>query len=317
MNWLGNTNLKPYVFILISLLIVIGIILFVSRQPLADYFSYGTDIDENNFNNTDLYSSDESTEYETYEELTTESPVEMSYYIIVNKSDNMVSIWNAVNGSVDSIAALFYSSVNSELETGTYYINKKDTWNMLDNRFYVQYSSRTSSVVLFHSPAYSIQRSGYLITETYKAIGSSNDNVPGITLTVGDAKWIYENCPDNTVVEVCDKSDMDYGITAEKPMEIPNGIRWDPTDPNRDNKWVTKEIDFVRGVTDKVITVGSSIDPWDGVYARTVDNENVTSKLTIINNVDVNTPGTYTIEYILADFTGQVIRQYSNVTVTE
>lgn len=317
MNWLGNTNLKPYVFILVSLLFVIGIILFVSRQPLADYFSYGTDMDKNSFDNTDLYSSDASTEDEPTEELTTEAPVEMSYYIMVNKSDNMVSVWNAVNGTVDSIAALFYASVNSGLETGTYYITEKNTWNILNNRIYVQYSSKSSSVALFHSSAYAIQRCGYLITDTYKAIGSSNDNVPGITLTVGDAKWIYENCPDNTVVEVCDKPDMDYGMTADKPMEIPDGIRWDPTDPNKDNKWVTKEIAYVRGITDKVITAGTSIDPWDGVYARTVDNDNITKKLTIINNVDINTPGTYTIEYILADFTGQVIRQYSNVTVTE
>jgi hypothetical protein len=306
-NWLGNTNLKPYIVILASVLLVITVILIVGRQQIAGYFSAEkiTEQPDAPTEGQDFLAASESAE----------EPDVTGYYIKVNKFDRMVSVWNTVNGEIESIEALFYASVCSTLENGNYAISEKNAWRMLGDYTYVQYSSKDASSLLFHSAQYELKKRSYMIVDSYRAIGVSDSDVPGITLTVAAAKWIFENCPEGTVVEVCEDNAITYGIEAQDLRDIPEGVRWDPTDPDSSNVWVSSKIDFLKGVTDKTITVGQSIDPWDGVYAKTVDGENVTNCLTIHNYVNTEVPGTYSIEYILVDLTGQVIRQYSTVTV--
>ena len=48
--------------------------------------------------------------------------------------------------------------------------------------------------------------------------------------SVGDAKWLYDNCPVGTSVTISDYEAMPLG----KPTvaKIPASQNWDPTDPN-------------------------------------------------------------------------------------
>lgn len=315
-NWLKNTNLKPYFFILGALLVIICIILVMSRQQISDYFNVQSEfVPDNTGIMENTLPQDAATEPVT--DAVTKPPDVLAYHIKVNKADNMVSVWNTVNGTIDSIKVLFHASINAKLDNGRYFIDEKNIWRTLNGATCVQYSSKSASAVLFHSPVYEFQNRGYMIVSSYEAIGSANEHIPGITLTVADAKWIYENCSESTEIEICDDSSLTYGIEAEPLREIPDGIRWDPTDPDRENKWVTTRIQYVREIQDKTVVVGTAVDPWHGTYATDVNGANITSNLTIRSNVNTNVPGTYTIEYILADFTGQVIRRFTTVTVIE
>lgn len=315
-NWIGNTNLKPYA-IVFGVLAVISIVLFVvSKSNVYEYFSEKQTDNRDNNSISEINTEAQLTDSSTDGAMETE-PLVVALIIEVNKYDNMVSVWNTVDGKKDSIRKLFNSSIYEQLNTGTYSISEKNIWRLTENNTYIQYSSKDSAELLFHSSEYQIQNRNYMNVETYNNIGSSNTSVKGITLTVADAKWIYENCPEGTVVDVINDENPDYGsIHANELRAIPNGIRWDPTDPDKNNKWVTTQIKFLNGVTNHTIPVGSYFDAWDGIYATDIDGKNITNNITIIGTVNTAIPGTYTIQYLLADFTGQVIRETAYITVT-
>lgn len=315
-NWIGNTNLKPYA-IVFGVLAVISIVLFVvSKSNVYEYFSEKQTDNRDNNSISEINTEAQLTDSSTDGAMETE-PLVVALIIEVNKYDNMVSVWNTVDGKKDSIRKLFNSSIYEELNTGTYSISEKNIWRLTDNNTYIQYSSKDSAELLFHSAQYQIQNRNYMNVETYNNIGSSNTSVKGITLTVADAKWIYENCPEGTVVDVINDENPDYGsMQADELRAIPDGIRWDPTDPDKNNKWVTTQIKFINGVTNHTIQVGSYFDAWDGIYATDIDGNNITNNITILGTVNTAVPGTYTIQYLLADFTGQVIREKAYITVT-
>lgn len=315
-SWIGNTNLKPYA-IVFGVLAVISIVLFVvSKSNVYEYFSEKQTDDRNNASISEINTEAQLTDSSTEGDMETE-PLVVALIIEVNKYDNMVSIWNTIDGKKDSIKKLFNSSVCEDLDTGTYSISEKNIWRLTENNTYIQYSSKDSSELLFHSPEYEIQNRNYMNVETYNNIGSSNSSVKGITLTVADAKWIYENCPEETIVNIINNENPDYGsIQADELRDIPDGIRWDPTDPDKNNKWVTTQIKFLNGVSDHTIPAGSYFDAWEGIYATDVNGNNITNNITIIGTVNTAIPGTYTVQYLLADFTGQVIRETAYITVT-
>lgn len=313
-NWLGNTNLKPYIVILIFVLLVVGTVLFAGKKHIAEYFAPGDVMDNPGVSDNEEPTNIMETEPATK---TTEAETVHGYYIQVNKHDNMVSVWTTVNGEIEEIEKLFVASINQNLSEGNYTIAEKSTWRTLQDYTYVQYSSKAATSMLFHSPVYEIQNRGYMLVNTYQMLGSSNDSVEGITMTVADSKWIYENCGEGTIVNVCTDSQPAYGLTPNELMAIPDGLRWDPTDPDRENMWVQGKIAFLNGVSDKTIPVGGYVDPWEGILAKTEDGRNITNNITVRNYVNNMIPGVYRIEYILADSTGQVIRQFATITVVE
>lgn len=314
-NWLGNTNLKPYIVILIFVLLVVGVIFLLGKQHIAGYF----ELDERMEHDTDFVDLEEPTDISEEPTLqkSTEAETVHGYFIQVNKHDNMVSVWSTVNGEKTQLEKLFIASINQNLAEGNYEIAEKNTWRMMPDYTYVQYASKAATSMLFHSPVYEIKNGGYMLVSTYQMLGSSNDSVEGITMTVADSKWIYENCGEGTIVHICMDSQPAYGMTPGELMAIPDGLRWDPTDPDRENMWVQGKIAFLSGVCDKTIPVGGHVDPWEGIFARTEDGRNITNNITVHNYVNNMVPGVYSIEYLLADSTGQVIRQFATITVVE
>ena len=60
-----------------------------------------------------------------------------------------------------------------------------------------------------------------------------------VRLTVKDAKWIYDNCPSGTAVEVYDSEDPGpLGKPETMKLDKDNANKgWDPTDPDENNPW--------------------------------------------------------------------------------
>lgn len=66
------------------------------------------------------------------------------------------------------------------------------------------------------------------------------------------------------------------------------------------------------------IEAGASFDPLDGVTASDVEDGDVTSKITVIDDggFDPNTPGDYTVSYSVTDSAGKTTTQSRVITVT-
>lgn len=72
---------------------------------------------------------------------------------------------------------------------------------------------------------------------------------------------------------------------------------------------------MLMGVTDQRINVGDAFDPRVGVTARDDVDGVITDRIQILGSVDVHTPNTYQLTYIVKDSAGNEARQVRTITV--
>ena len=168
---------------------------------------------------------------------------ESPYYIKVNRSQNIVTIYKAdENGEYTIPFKAMTCSVGRDGKTplGTWKTSDKFRWGWLSGGVCGQYSTRIYKAYLFHSVPYFTQNSGDLEYEEYNKLGQPA-SLGCVRLCVADAKWIYDNCPAGTSVTIYDSSDPEP-LPAPAPIRIDvNDSRrgWDPTDPDPNNPWNT------------------------------------------------------------------------------
>ena len=79
------------------------------------------------------------------------------------------------------------------------------------------------------------QEKDTLISNYYNQLGSTA-SAGCVRLAVQDAKWIIENCPAGTPVEIYNSPDAGP-LGKPSPVRIPSNCTWDPTDPDTRNPW--------------------------------------------------------------------------------
>lgn len=169
------------------------------------------------------------------------------YLVRVNRTQNLVTVYGKDgNGNYTKPVKAMVCSVglNGKTETGTFTIKaqqgkpEKSRWRLLSGGVYGQYITRFNGSILFHSVPYYSQNPADLEYEEYNKLGQAA-SLGCVRLAVIDAKWIYDNCPTGTTVEVYDSS-------AQEPLAKPTPIKidlndsrkgWDPTDPDPNNPW--------------------------------------------------------------------------------
>lgn len=181
------------------------------------------------------------TEAETEPEPTESTETEFPYYIRVNRRQNCITIYTLdENGeyTVPYKAMVCSTGLYNATPRGTFQISTKYLWRELYGGVYGQYATRIYGGVLFHSVPYYSKSKNALCTDKYNKLGQQA-SMGCIRLTVEDAKWIVENCPSGTTVEIYD--DDDPG-----PLGKPEAVKidtddpnkgWDPTDPDEANPW--------------------------------------------------------------------------------
>lgn len=114
-------------------------------------------------------------------------------------------------------------------------------WCHMKDNSYGQYISQFKGNYLFHSVCYNKADPSTLIAEEYNTLGQPA-SLGCVRLQTGDAKWIYDNCPAGTKVEIFN------GTAADDPLGQPEKLLayldpdhpnsgWDPTDPSAENPW--------------------------------------------------------------------------------
>lgn len=188
------------------------------------------------------YVAKDSSGNETKEEFTLlvkNKIVANTYTIKVNKTHNVVMVYDN-----DLLIKTFLCSTGENTPIGTFTATDKYATLRLVGDVYGHYTMRIVESIWFHSVPYfskPTMENPYwndLEYEEYNKLGTSA-SLGCVRLKVIDAKWIYDNIPKGTTVEIYE-GDLPTNVIVPSftyiDPESPNR-GWDPTDPDVDNPW--------------------------------------------------------------------------------
>ncbi|MCI8837047.1 MAG: L,D-transpeptidase family protein [Hungatella sp.] len=155
------------------------------------------------------------------------------FLLRINKEMNTTTVYvqDGGNGYIIPLKS-FLCSCGDDTPVGTFRTPEKYRWRLMNSGVSCQYATRLGAGLsfLFHSIIYDRADVNTMWADTYNYLGVAR-SAGCIRFTSGDAKWIFDNCPIGTTVEV-------YNSLIPGPYErpaieevIPNDQRWDPTDP--------------------------------------------------------------------------------------
>lgn len=185
--------------------------------------------------------NEKATEEELKKEKVTSTDSSAKYYVIVNYSSNVVTVYgkDANNNYTVPVKAMVCSCGSATPRGGVYKLRSYRTrWQPLFGGVYGQYSVPIVGNILFHSVPY-LKNGDPSSLEywEYDKLGTTA-SAGCIRLTVADAIWIYNNCGAGTQVE--------FSASASNPLGKPSARKisgnaecrgYDPTDPVENNPW--------------------------------------------------------------------------------
>lgn len=228
------------------------------------------------------------------------------YALLVNSKKGCVTVYTHNNNGVYNIPVrAMVCAVGEDMEELNYRIESREDW-VSDDRYYYQYASNFG-FLRFSSTPFANQSADSLVTEEYNKLGERCTD-GNIWLSVEDARWIYENCSDSTLVKISDGAVIPLGMPVPLVLgeNAPSKV-WDPTDPHAKNPYA-KLTPYFEGVEDVVITVGSTFSAFDGVCAYDTCSNELNSKFKVAGNVDCTKAGEYILTYTCVDSLGRTGR---------
>lgn len=180
-------------------------------------------------------------ETEVVTEQETEQENLLPYYIKINRQQNVITVYETDDNDEYTVpvkAILCSTGLYNATPKGVFHLSSKYIWRELHGGVYGQYASRITGGVLFHSVPYASKNKSTLYWDKYNKLGQQA-SMGCVRLTVEDAKWIYDNCPSGTAVEVYDSEDPGpLGKPETLKLDKDNVNKgWDPTDPDEKNPW--------------------------------------------------------------------------------
>lgn len=245
-----------------------------------------------------------------------DTPDIMPYHIKVNKQMNTVTIYEAgKKGSYKKAVKAMVCSAGRDTPLGTYKTSDKYYRKAMIHDVWAQYATRITGKILFHSVPYDTHEKDTLVTSYYNQLGGIA-SAGCIRLSVEDAKWLIENCPAGTTVEIYNSSDPGP-LGKPTPIRIPANCRWDPTDPDDRNPWKSDKTAII-GVKNKTIERGTRINVYDGVMAFDKHAGNMTSNgIKASKTPDTSKPGQYEVIYSFKPSKGEKIKEKAVFTVVD
>lgn len=191
--------------------------------------------------NENATASRQEAEEEKANQVTPAEEAEFPYYIKINRQQNCVTIYTLDEDgeyTVPCKAMICSTGLYNATPQGVFHISTKYLWRELYGGVYGQYATRITGGILFHSVPYYSKAKNTLCTDKYNKLGQQA-SMGCVRLTVEDAKWIAENCPSGTAVEIYDDEEpgpLGKPEAAKIDTDSPNK-GWDPTDPDEANPW--------------------------------------------------------------------------------
>ncbi len=166
------------------------------------------------------------------------------YYIMVNRRQSTVTVYGLDDNGYYTVPvrAMVCSTGRKGHATplGNFSIyGERDKWHYMVDGTYGQYACRFNGSILFHSICYKRADPSTMLTDEYNALGGPA-SLGCVRLQVADAKWIYDNCTNGTLVTVYEGDDPGpLGKPSKAVEKITSGMPtgWDPTDPRENNPW--------------------------------------------------------------------------------
>lgn len=244
----------------------------------------------------------------------------LPYCIKVNKTCNVVTVYTVgKDGYYSKPVKAMICSVGETGNTpnGIFGLGDREEWLLLEGDVYGQYATAITGSILFHSVPYFTQSKNDLEIEEYNKLGQSV-SAGCVRLSVIDAKWIYDNCSQDTYVEIFES---EYEGPMGRPVAavISSGGtagNWDPTDPDRDNPYMGN-IPVILGAYDREVERYSDFDVTSGVTALDSTGKDVTNYMNVEGEVDLNTCGIYKISYSVTDETNITGSATANIIVKD
>ena len=182
-----------------------------------------------------------ATEEELEEARVKEKDNSAKYYVIVNYSSNVVTVYekDAEGNYTVPVKAMVCSTGSATPRGGVYKLTRsRYRWRALFGNVYGQYAVPIVGNILFHSVPYTTNGDpSSLEYWEYDKLGTTA-SAGCIRLTVADAIWIYSNCGTGTQVEFSASAANPLGKPSARKISGYTDLRgYDPTDPISSNPW--------------------------------------------------------------------------------
>ena len=236
------------------------------------------------------------------------------YAIKVNRTANCVTVYTYDEKGKYTVpvrAMVCSTGLNNTTITGDYTIGIKTEWLFLVGDVFGRYISGISGDYLFHSVPYYTLNEQDLEVEEFNKLGEQASQ-GCVRLAVSDAKWIYDNCPTGTAVNIYDD------VETAGPLGKPDTIKitdftnkWDPTDSNKKCPYA-KATPIISGANDCTIKTGGNFYALAGVTAVDTCGNDISSEIKVVGNVVTTRKGKYKVTYSVTD----VLKRTYSVTIT-
>lgn len=246
-----------------------------------------------------------------------------SYKIRVNRKANCVTVYTVGEEGeyTEPVKAMACSTGGKNTPLGSFRIPVKYRWRALVGNTWGQYATRINGPILFHSVPYDRMDPSTMQKGEYNYLGETRSH-GCVRLTAEDAKWIYDNCPVGTAVEIYDGEDPGP-LGKPETAKIGEGDTWDPTDVWSDgNPFLAAHPEIrVQGgmlhVTAEEWTAGEGSIFLEGVTAVSSTGEDITGLVEVEMEPGGGEPGVYRITYVVTDLVGKRAERSRFVRVKE
>lgn len=243
----------------------------------------------------------------------------LPYHVYVNRLQNCVTVYTySEHGkyTVPVRAMVCSCGKNSNTPVGDFNIYFHTEWHPLVNDVFAKYTSAFSDDFLFHSVPYTDIADDTLKVEEYNKLGTPA-SLGCIRMSVGDCKWIYDNCAEDTAITIYDDPTTPGPLGKPATIKITDDTcRWDPTDSAPQNPY-NKKAPQISGTANQTIKAGSQYSVTNGVTATDTCGNNITDKIIVTGNVNPDRPGVYRVTYTVTDLLHRKATEDITVTVEE
>ena len=164
-----------------------------------------------------------------------------TFFLRINVATQRVNIWMKDERGAYTIPVKQFIASTGRYETpsplGTFNLSSRHRWHMfffspaLGAVTYGQYCVRINGPVLIHSMVYAENHNpASILWEQYNRLGN-RASAGCIRVNISASKWIYDNLPRGTRVEIYEgEDDMPRHLLARPLPQLPPGFTFDPDD---------------------------------------------------------------------------------------